>query len=69
MVRVLRRARLLISTKTYQLAQRGSNTRRTPEVHVSFFNEHSKYPPAKPGALRSGPLKAAIEVANATSQV
>jgi hypothetical protein len=35
-------------------------------VSRALRNRTSKYPPAKPGALLMGPLKAAVAVANAT---
>jgi hypothetical protein len=37
--------------------------------NASYRHNLSKYPPAKPGALGIGPLKAAMGVANATPLV
>ena len=37
-----------------------------PQICPPVLHDASKYPPAKPGALGLGPLKAAVGVANAT---
>jgi hypothetical protein len=46
--------------------QMAANANWTNLRETTFLLRPSKYPPAKPGALMIGPLKAAVGVADAT---